>query len=60
MSKIPDNEKYDKDGRLHILDDNIPTPEEIEESLKDVPTELLEQWDKEHREIAKQLGIELS
>ena len=47
MSRIPDSEKFDKNGRLHILDDNIPTPEEIEESLKNVPQELLDQWERE-------------
>lgn len=50
MSRIPDSEKFDKNGRLHVLDDNIPTPEEIAESLKNVPPEKLAQWDREIEE----------
>ena len=59
MSKIPDNEKYDENGRIRMIDDNIPTPEEIEESLKDVPAEVLKQWREENIQIAKELGIKL-
>jgi hypothetical protein len=53
MSRIPDNEKFDKNGRLYVLDDNIPTPEEVEESLKNVPPEKLAQWDRDIEEYRR-------
>lgn len=53
MSKILDSEKFDENGRLHVLDDNIPTPEEISESLKNVPLEKLAQWDREIEEYRR-------
>lgn len=59
MSKVSDNEKYDVNGLIQGIDDNIPTPEEIEENLKDVPVEVLKQWKEERIQIAKELGIEL-
>ena len=59
MSKILDNEKYDENGLIRMIDDNIPTPEEIEESLKDVPAEVLKKWKEERIQIAKELGIKL-
>ena len=59
MSKILDDEKYDENGLIRIIDDNIPTPEEIEASLKEVPTEVLKQWEEERIQIAKDLGIKL-
>ena len=40
MSRIPDSEKFDKNGRLHVLDDNIPTPEEIAENAFNYCTNL--------------------
>ena len=59
MSRMPDSEKFDENGNLCVIDDNIPTPEEIRESLKNVPAEQLEEWDKIHSEIARRLGIDL-
>ena len=52
--------KFNKDGKICAIDDHIPTKEELDESLKDVPPEVLAQWRKEHVEIAKQLGIQLN
>ena len=60
MSKTLGGDKFDKNGLLCVIDDNIPTAEEIEKSLKEVPPEKLAQWNKEHREIARKLGIELN
>lgn len=35
---------------MYEINDNPPTKEEIEESLKDVPKEVREQWHKEYEE----------
>ena len=43
--------------RRTLLDDHIPTDEEIEESLKDVPLEVRRKWKEEHDAIAKRLGL---
>ena len=52
--------KFNKDGKICAIDDHIPTDEEIDESLKNVPPEVLVEWDKKHAEIAKKLGIQLN
>ena len=51
MSRIPDSEKFDEKGRLHVLDDNIPTPEEIAESIAAMDPEYVEQIRREIREF---------
>lgn len=57
MSRISNSAKFDENGRLHVIDDNIPTDEEIKESLKDIPVEVQEKWKEEHDAIAKRIGI---
>lgn len=52
--------KIGKDGKICAIDDHILTKEELDESLKDVPSEVLAEWDKKHSEIAKKLGIQLN
>lgn len=52
--------KFGNDGKICAIDDHIPTKEELDESLKDVPPEVLAEWDKKHAEIAKKLGIQLN
>ena len=51
MSRIPDSEKFDKNGRLHVLDGSIPTPEELEESIAAMDPEYVEQIRREIREF---------
>lgn len=53
MSRIPDSEKFDENGRLHILDDNIPTPEELKESISAMDPEYVEMIRREIREFDK-------
>ena len=52
--------KFSKDGKICAIDDHIPTKEELDESLKDVPPEVLAQLRKKYTEIAKKLGIQLN
>ena len=42
--------KFSKDGKICAIDDHIPTDEEIDESLKNVPPEVLAQWNREFEE----------
>ena len=46
-----------KEERITCLNDRLLTPEEIDEKLKDVPKEILEQYRKETEEFKKRHGI---
>ena len=54
MSRIPDSEKFDKNGRLHVLDDNIPTSEELKESISKMDPEYVKRIRREIKEFDNQ------
>ncbi len=39
----------EKDKKINVIDDNLPTEDEIKKSLAEIPEDLLERWEEEYR-----------